>query len=67
MGTGPKNKVSRWQVRAASCRVGYRSCFYRAMPHGEQAEPPLVFMEERKTFDPVAVYGDAPNPDQALT
>ncbi len=46
----------------ASCHVGYRSCFYRAVPHGAQAGAPLAFVENNKTFDPVAVYGDAPNP-----
>ncbi|MBU3034242.1 phosphoribosyl-AMP cyclohydrolase [Tritonibacter mobilis] len=46
----------------ASCHVGYRSCFYRAVPHGAEAGSSLLFMEERKTFDPIAVYGDAPNP-----
>ena len=46
----------------ASCHVGYRSCFYRAIPTGEQAGEPLVFLEDEKTFDPVEVYGDAPNP-----
>jgi phosphoribosyl-AMP cyclohydrolase len=45
----------------ASCHVGYRSCFYRSVPIGAPGQP-LVFLEEEKTFDPVAVYGDAPNP-----
>ncbi len=48
----------------ASCHVGYRSCFYRAIPFGEQAGQPLGFTEEEKVFDPQAVYGDAPNPTQ---
>jgi phosphoribosyl-AMP cyclohydrolase len=48
----------------ASCHVGYRSCFYRALPVGEQgaARSRLQFVEDSKTFDPLAVYGDAPNP-----
>ena len=46
----------------ASCHVGYRSCFYRAVPVGSDAGQPLTFMEDRKTFDPNEVYGDAPNP-----
>ena len=46
----------------ASCHVGYRSCFYRAVPVGEQAGRPLEFTETEKLFDPQAVYGDAPNP-----
>ena len=50
----------------ASCHVGYRSCFYRSVelggPSGEPAR--LVFTESRKSFDPKAVYGDAPNPTQ---
>jgi len=45
----------------ASCHVGYRSCFYRsvsAVPDGAALE----FVETEKMFDPVEVYGDAPNP-----
>jgi phosphoribosyl-AMP cyclohydrolase len=48
----------------ASCHVGYRSCFYRAVPVGDAAGDPLRFTEAAKTFDPVATYGDAPNPTQ---
>ena len=48
----------------ASCHVGYRSCFYRAVPIGDQAGQPLGFTEAQKVFDPQAVYGDAPNPTQ---
>jgi len=47
----------------ASCHVGYRSCFYRRVPLGKgTAGAPLEFTEHEKLFDPVAVYGDAPNP-----
>lgn len=48
----------------ASCHVGYRSCFYRAIPTGEAPKPELKleYRESDKTFDPNAVYGDAPNP-----
>ena len=45
----------------ASCHVGYRSCFYRAVEGNEGA---LRFVEDHKVFDPVAVYGDVPNPTQ---
>lgn len=48
----------------ASCHVGYRSCFYRAVPTAGEAGDPLRFIEEEKTFDPTDVYGDAPNPTQ---
>lgn len=48
----------------ASCHVGYRSCFYRSVPVGEDAGQPLAFVEGDKTFDPKDVYGDAPNPTQ---
>ena len=53
----------------ASCHVGYRSCFYRQLSLNgrdiEESQPvELVFTESTKTFDPVAVYGDAPNPTQ---
>lgn len=48
----------------ASCHVGYRSCFYRSiLLDGGAARPArLAFTEDRKAFDPGAVYGDAPNP-----
>ena len=48
----------------ASCHVGYRSCFYRSLPTGDlpSAPVPLKFEETEKVFDPLAVYGDAPNP-----
>lgn len=48
----------------ASCHVGYRSCFYRAVPMGDQVNKPLVLLETQKLFDPDEVYGDAPNPTQ---
>jgi phosphoribosyl-AMP cyclohydrolase len=49
----------------ASCHVGYRSCFYRTVPLGgsvDEAVEKLAYTETEKTFDPKAVYGDAPNP-----
>jgi phosphoribosyl-AMP cyclohydrolase len=49
----------------ASCHVGYRSCFYRSVPVGEEARREgfaLRFTETEKVFDPTKVYGDAPNP-----
>lgn len=48
----------------ASCHVGYRSCFYRAVPVGANAGLSLIFTEQEKTFDPEEVYGDVPNPTQ---
>ena len=50
----------------ASCHVGYRSCFYRSIPLGDVAKAidNLKYEESEKTFDPKAVYGDAPNPTQ---
>ncbi|MEM1281817.1 MAG: phosphoribosyl-AMP cyclohydrolase [Cyanobacteria bacterium P01_H01_bin.152] len=53
----------------ASCHVGYRSCFYRQISLGEgdsaaSKSYTLTFTETAKTFDPVAVYGDVPNPTQ---
>ena len=47
----------------ASCHVGYRSCFYRRIPLGKQANA-LEFTDTEKVFDPQKVYGDAPNPTQ---
>jgi phosphoribosyl-AMP cyclohydrolase len=46
----------------ASCHVGYRSCFYRRIPLGDDRRGRLVFTESEKVFDPEEVYGDAPNP-----
>ncbi len=50
----------------ASCHVGYRSCFYRAVPTGKASEGPITleFKEAEKVFDPEKVYGDVPNPTQ---
>ena len=48
----------------ASCHVGYRSCFYRSVPLGPCAgkKRDLQFEETEKLFDPVEIYGNAPNP-----
>ncbi len=50
----------------ASCHVGYRSCFYRAVPINPTSkkfsEIKLQYLESEKVFDPKEVYGDAPNP-----
>ena len=48
----------------ASCHVGYRSCFYRSVPFGDEENnsQKLKFEEKEKVFDPKKVYGDAPNP-----
>ena len=53
----------------ASCHVGYRSCFYRRVPTGEEfgktevdGRVELVWTDSEKVFDPEDVYGDAPNP-----
>jgi len=53
----------------ASCHVGYRSCFYRKIPVGDDylarqkdGQVELEFTDTEKVFDPKEVYGDAPNP-----
>jgi len=52
----------------ASCHVGYRSCFYRSVPFGDQigAEPAaaleLTFTDTEKVFDPEEMYPGVPNP-----
>jgi phosphoribosyl-AMP cyclohydrolase len=50
----------------ASCHVGYRSCFYREIlpPASSGESPRLNFIEKEKAFDPIAVYGNIPNPTQ---
>ena len=47
----------------ASCHVGYRSCFYRSVPFGENSHTTILkFEEKEKVFDPKEIYGDAHNP-----
>jgi len=50
----------------ASCHVGYRSCFYREIPL--QPDPgvtqKLRFTETEKSFDPLTIYANTPNPTQ---
>lgn len=53
----------------ASCHVGYRSCFYRRVPTGDEfakkatdGRVDLIWTDTKKVFDPTDVYGDAPNP-----
>ena len=51
----------------ASCHVGHRSCFYRHVPVGRDAQSapgplPLTFTETEKVFDPEVVYAGQPNP-----
>ena len=53
----------------ASCHVGYRSCFYRRVPVGEEFRSKqtdghidLDWTDTEKVFDPEEIYGDAPNP-----
>ena len=50
----------------ASCHVGYRSCFYRAVPSGPDVvgNGPLTleFTEHEKVFDPDVVYPGVENP-----
>ncbi len=51
----------------ASCHVGYRSCFYRAVDidgFSTTGKIQLKFCEKEKVFKPNDVYGDAPNPTQ---
>ena len=47
----------------ASCHVGYRSCFYRAVPCGDIGKAvALEFVENKKVFAPETVYKGQPNP-----
>ncbi len=49
----------------ASCHVGYKSCFYRALPLGKIQDTQNVemkFKDKQKTFDPNVVYKGKPNP-----
>ena len=52
-------------VGGASCHVGYRSCFYRSIPFGQQqrsANTTLKFEEKEKVFDPKKIYGNTSSP-----
>jgi phosphoribosyl-AMP cyclohydrolase len=51
----------------ASCHVGYRSCFYRKVPVGNdfsakqvEGHVDLEWTDTEKVFDPEDVYGDRP-------
>lgn len=51
----------------ASCHVGYRSCFYRQVPIGAEAQAaegplPLTYTVTEKVFDPDIVYQGQANP-----
>tara|TARA_B110000438_G_C15700595_1_gene600893 strand:- start:614 stop:1081 length:468 start_codon:yes stop_codon:yes gene_type:complete len=49
----------------SSCHVGYRSCFYRAIPLGKiqnDEKVEMEFKEKEKTFDPKKVYKNESNP-----
>jgi len=48
----------------ASCHVGYKSCFYRSIPIKNKISKniELKWEEDKKLFDPIEVYGDAPKP-----
>ncbi len=52
-------------VGHASCHVGYRSCFYRAVTTGHKppdAPVEMEFKEYEKVFDPEQIYKGVPNP-----
>ena len=49
----------------ASCHVGYKSCFYRAIPLGKIQDTKkleMEFKDKKKKFDPSIVYKGKPNP-----
>ena len=49
----------------SSCHVGYKSCFYRAIPLGKIQDTQNIemnFKEKKKKFDPKEVYKGKPNP-----
>ncbi len=39
-----------------ACHTGRRSCFYRAAPVGRAGAVTLEFCDDKKVFDPAAVY-----------
>jgi len=49
----------------ASCHVGYKSCFYRAVPLGKIEDSKKIvmkFKDKKKKFDPEKIYKGKPNP-----
>ena len=53
--------------RGASCHVGYRTCFYRAVPLGKIKDIKKIETElkiKEKVFDPKKVYKNEPNPTE---
>ena len=40
----------------ASCHLGYRSCFYRAVPIGDPAKTTMEFKETAPIADPTELY-----------
>jgi phosphoribosyl-AMP cyclohydrolase len=46
----------------ASCHVGYKSCFYRAVDSIENGQVSLNFTESEKVFDPEVIYPGVENP-----
>jgi phosphoribosyl-AMP cyclohydrolase len=60
------------QVGPGACHTGRRSCFYRAVPLGQSAEPlgpsaeapvRLEFRDAEKAFDPHQAYGGGRTPE----
>ena len=51
----------------ASCHVGYRTCFYRAVPLGKIEDAKKIETQlkvKEKVFDPKKVYKNEPNPTE---
>jgi phosphoribosyl-AMP cyclohydrolase len=45
------------QQGAGACHTGRRSCFYRAVPLGQNGAVSLEFRDAKQTFDRAKVYG----------
>lgn len=50
-----------WPEVKVAASGAYRHVGYREVPFGPKASGPLQFTETERRFDPVVVYGDAPN------
>jgi phosphoribosyl-AMP cyclohydrolase len=46
------------QEGLGACHTGRRSCFYRAVPVGEDGAVTLEFRDAEQAFDPKKVYGE---------
>ena len=55
------------QAGPGACHTGRRSCFYRAVPLGQERAMKLEFKDAEREFDPESVYGQQKTGDKSQT